>query len=200
MLWAASAFLIARIFFVDSVCHFYYKRHEILERQDRFFGSEKSFSNLDDSPLPFDGRRIPMILFAHDERVFGYPGKLTLISGVIAAIVFININPERLYCEVRGENKIGFEARISEGHMRASLLVPKAKKIPPELHGHDDKDHKVVQIFHPNSNTDAYLLAKEGNIQKLIAYDSDAKRYYYQGEYSAIGKKMLFNGKFYDCQ
>jgi hypothetical protein len=200
MLWAASAFLIARMFFVNCMTYIHENRHEILERYDRFFGSEKSFANLDDSSLPFGGRGIPMFLFAYDEHAIGYPGKLALISGVIAAIVFINIYPERLYCQVRGENKIGFEARISEGHMRASLLVPKAKKIPPELNSHEDKDHKVVQILHPNSNTDAYLLAKEGNIQKLIAYDSDAKRYYYQGEYSAIGKKMLFNGKFYDCQ
>jgi len=200
MLWAASAFLIARIFFEVSVSHLYANRHEILERHDRFFGSERTFSNLEDMPLPFGGRAIPMILFAHDERVFGYPGKLALISGVIAAIVFIHINPERLYCEARGENKIGFEARISEGHMRASLLVPKAQQIPPELNSHEDKDHKVVQILHPNSDTDAYLLAKEGNIQKLIAYDSKSKRYYYQGEYSAIGKKLVFNGKIYDCQ
>jgi hypothetical protein len=200
MLWAASSFLIARIFFEASVSHFYYKRHEILERHDRFFGSERTFSNLDDMPLPFGGKTIPMILFAHDERVFGYPGKLALISGVIAAIVFININPERLYCEARGENKIGFEARISEGLMRAHLLGPKTGKIPSELDSHQDKNQKLVQILHPNSVTDAYLLAKEGNIQKLIAYDSDGKRYYYHGEYSAIGKKMLVNGKLYDCQ
>lgn len=199
ILWGVSTFLIVRMFFISHLRWVHENRAEILEQNDRLFGSQSTFVNIEAKPLPFGGRTIPLILFAKDPGNC-LPGTLALIGGVIAALIFISIYPERLYCEARGENKIGFEARISEGLMRAYLLGPKTEKIPPELDSHQDKNQKLVQILHPNSNTDAYLLAKEGNIQKLIAYDSDAKRYYYQGEYSAIGKKMLFNGKFYDCQ
>jgi hypothetical protein len=200
ILWAISTFLIVRIFFIWYLKWMHENKAATLENNDRLFGSQSTFVKTEAKPLPFGGKTIPMILFAKDEYRIFYPGQLPIIGGFIAALFFITIYPERLYCEARGEKNIGFEARISESAIRGVLLGLGTENIPPELKSHQDKNQKLVQILHPNSATDAYLLAKEGNIQKLIAYDSASKRYFYQGEYSAIGKKMLFNGKFYDCQ